>query len=43
MTLVLLAGIIIVAYTLGLMLHGSRTPEDISTPELDRVSASEEL
>jgi len=42
MTLVLLAGIIIVAYTVGLMLHGPGTPQDVSTPELGHGSASEE-
>jgi hypothetical protein len=43
MTLVLLGGIIVTAYTYRLMLHRPRSPKDTGTPELDHGSAREEL
>jgi hypothetical protein len=42
LTLMLLGGIIVIAYTLRLILHGSRTRRDTGTPEPDCDSASEE-
>jgi hypothetical protein len=43
MTLVLLGGIIVTAYTYRLMLHRPSSPKNTSTPEPDHARAGEEL